>query len=331
MTGHIKPGTAWDEVYAAAQRPLPKAFEADRIRNLIDGDWVLTGEPASMSNARGRPAPFPDPPRITHDEALAAVSAAARAHREWQRPRPGRSQGTSQPGTGWDAEQAGPARSASDVGDRRNHGVWPAPTWTADIDGVQWYLENIENQFDGRTPLPGPMSNIASWNYPISVQVHAELVQTARRQRGRRENPIARRVPRSHPRPHLHVAGGLPVTLVSGSGAQLSDALIQSPEIGGLAFVGGRANGRRAAAALVDTGKRHLLEQEGLNSWGSGTSSDWGAWPATSRRDSSTRNSAAPPTRATSSSENSSRSSWTPTCRCVHPCGSATPAGPVDG
>jgi len=28
-----------------------------------------------------------------------------------------------------------------------------------------------------RRPLPGPVSNIASWNYPMSVQVHAELVQ----------------------------------------------------------------------------------------------------------------------------------------------------------
>jgi hypothetical protein len=44
--------------------------------------------------------------------------------------------------------------------------------------------------------------------------------------------------------------------------------LILSPEIGALAFVGGRANGRAAATRLVDTGKRHLLEQEGLNAWG---------------------------------------------------------------
>ena len=28
-----------------------------------------------------------------------------------------------------------------------------------------------------RIPLPGPVSNIASWNYPMSVLVHAELVQ----------------------------------------------------------------------------------------------------------------------------------------------------------
>ena len=50
------------------------------------------------------------------------------------------------------------------------------------IDGVRWYLGQIERQLvmpDGRQrkPLPGPVSNIASWNYPMSVQVHAELVQ----------------------------------------------------------------------------------------------------------------------------------------------------------
>ena len=45
------------------------------------------------------------------------------------------------------------------------------------LDGVRWYLENIDRQLEGRVPLPGPVSNIASWNYPMSVQVHAELVQ----------------------------------------------------------------------------------------------------------------------------------------------------------
>ena len=42
--------------------------------------------------------------------------------------------------------------------------------------------ENIERQLalgtpQERLPLPGPVSNIASWNYPMSVLVHAELVQ----------------------------------------------------------------------------------------------------------------------------------------------------------
>ena len=45
------------------------------------------------------------------------------------------------------------------------------------LAGVDWYLGEIERQLQGRSPLPGPVSNIASWNYPMSVQVHAELVQ----------------------------------------------------------------------------------------------------------------------------------------------------------
>jgi acyl-CoA reductase-like NAD-dependent aldehyde dehydrogenase len=39
--------------------------------------------------------------------------------------------------------------------------------------------------------------------------------------------------------------------------------------------VGGRANGRRAASSLADTGRRHMLEQEGLNTWGIWDFSQW--------------------------------------------------------
>ena len=53
------------------------------------------------------------------------------------------------------------------------------------LDGVRWYVEEIDQMLAtdvaggpyDRTPLPGPVSNIASWNYPMSVLVHAELVQ----------------------------------------------------------------------------------------------------------------------------------------------------------
>jgi len=68
---------------------------------------------------------------------------------------------------------------------------------------------------------------------------------------------------------------GLPVTLLSGIGSSLGNALISAPEIGALAFVGGRANGRKAATTLADTGKRHFLEQEGLNAWGIWDFSHW--------------------------------------------------------
>jgi acyl-CoA reductase-like NAD-dependent aldehyde dehydrogenase len=45
------------------------------------------------------------------------------------------------------------------------------------LDGVRWYVEEIESMLGDRMPLDGPVSNIASWNYPMSVLVHAELVQ----------------------------------------------------------------------------------------------------------------------------------------------------------
>src|ERR1035438_7940742 len=44
------------------------------------------------------------------------------------------------------------------------------------ISGVEWYVENIEGMLVGRRPL-GLISNIASWNYPMSVLMHAVLVQ----------------------------------------------------------------------------------------------------------------------------------------------------------
>jgi acyl-CoA reductase-like NAD-dependent aldehyde dehydrogenase len=65
------------------------------------------------------------------------------------------------------------------------------------------------------------------------------------------------------------------VTLVSGVGAHLGEVLVRSEGIGALAFVGGRANGRKAAVSLADTGRRHMLEQEGLNTWGIWDFSQW--------------------------------------------------------
>jgi len=143
------------------------------------------------------------------------------------------------------------------------------------LDGADWYLGEIERQMQGRWPLGGPVSNIASWNYPMSVQVHAELVQCLA------GNAVVAKTPSQggfHTLTLAHALmkrAGLPVTLLSGVGGQLGDALISNPEIGALAFVGGRANGRKAATTLADTGKRHLLEQEGLNAWGIWDFSGW--------------------------------------------------------
>ena len=146
------------------------------------------------------------------------------------------------------------------------------------IDGVRWYLGEIERQLSvggPRRALPGPVSNIASWNYPMSVQVHAELVQLLA------GNAVIAKTPSQGGFHCLTLAhalmhrAGLPCTLISGEGRHLGETLIRGEGIGALAFVGGRANGRRAAVSLADTGRRHMLEQEGLNTWGVWDFTDW--------------------------------------------------------
>ncbi len=273
MTMQIKPGTAWADVYARARSAAPEAFDADRILNLAGGSWQKIGTPGEhQSPVDG--SQVQGPPRVSHDEAAAAVAHAAQEHKAWG---------------AVDLDER-KSRVAAAVAEMREHRdtlalllVWeigkPWKLACADVDraldGVDWYLGEIERQLAGRSPLPGPVSNIASWNYPMSVQVHAELVQCLA------GNGVVAKTPSQGGFHTLTLAhafmkrAGLPVTLLSGVGAQLGDVLIRSEEIGCLAFVGGRANGRKAATSLADTGKRHFLEQEGLNAWGIWDFSQW--------------------------------------------------------
>lgn len=273
MTLSLKPGTSWDDVYARARSAAPEAFDADRSLNLLGGEWKRIGSPGEhVTPVDG--SPIQGPPRIDHDDAVIAVGQAAGEHKAWG---------------AVDLDER-KTRVKAAVDEMRLHRetlalllVWeigkPWRLACADVDraldGVDWYLGEIDRQVAGRTPLPGPVSNIASWNYPMSVQVHAELVQALAgngvvaktpSQGGFHTLTLAHAIMRRH---------GLPVTLLSGVGGQLGDALISAPEIGALAFVGGRANGRKAATTLADTGKRHLLEQEGLNTWGIWDFSRW--------------------------------------------------------
>ncbi|MGW0417216.1 aldehyde dehydrogenase family protein, partial [Streptomyces collinus] len=148
------------------------------------------------------------------------------------------------------------------------------------VDGVRWYVDGIEPMIAGRAPLDGPVSNIASWNYPMSVLVHALLVQVLA------GNAVIAKTPTDGGVACLTLAcalaarEGLPVTLVSGSGGELSQALVRAPEIGCVSFVGGRDTGAAVATAVTDLGKRHVLEQEGLNTWGIWNHSDWDTFGA---------------------------------------------------
>jgi acyl-CoA reductase-like NAD-dependent aldehyde dehydrogenase len=135
------------------------------------------------------------------------------------------------------------------------------------IEGVQWYVDGLETLIGARKPL-GLVSNIASWNYPMSVLLHAVLVQVLCGNAAIAKTPtdggfislslafaIARRC-------------GLPVSLVSGPGAALSEVLVKHEAVDCLSFVGGRYNGRNIADALDAKNKRFMLEMEGVNTYG---------------------------------------------------------------
>ncbi len=276
---HLKPGTSWAETYARCLSAAPEAFEADRILNLVGGEWQRIGRPGDhVTPVDG--SPIQGPPRVDHGTAFSAVEEARRQHEAWG-------------GVGLEERRERVTKAVDDLTANRDLLalllVWeigkPWRLACADVDrcldGVRWYVDEIERQLalgtaDERRPLSGPVSNIASWNYPMSVQVHAELVQVLA------GNAVIAKTPSQGGFHCLTLAHALlkraelPVTLLSGVGSQLGDALISSDGIGALAFVGGRSNGRAAATTLSDKSRRHFLEQEGLNAWGIWDFTEWG-------------------------------------------------------
>src|SRR5438552_8312480 len=273
MTLRLSPGTDWAATFDRAVTLAPEGFADDRLRNLVEGAWLDSGTPTPLRTPVDGTVLI-NLPRLDAETAQRAVEAAARAHRAW----------AATPL----AERKARVVAALDALTAARDLLALLLVWEigkpwrlacADVDraldGVRWYLTQIERQVDGRDPLPGPVSNIASWNYPISVLVHAELVQLLA------GNAVVAKTPSQGGALCLTVAhalmrrAGLPVTLLSGSGEELSEVLVRAPEIGAVAFVGGRSNGGKVAAALLDTDKRHMIEQEGLNAWGVWEFSQW--------------------------------------------------------
>lgn len=271
----------WSAIVDRLRQATPEAFADGGPANLIDGRWQAVGTPAEQVTPVDGSTIY-TMLKVDADTATDAVRRSATAHRSWA-------------DTDLD-ERKRRVSAALDAleGVREDLALllcWeigkPWKMASSDVDraisGVRWYLEEIEGMLardvEGapakREPLSGPVSNIASWNYPMSVLVHAELIQLLA------GNAVVAKTPTQGGAVCLAVAHalmareGLPVTLLSGAGSELSDALIRSPEIGALAFVGGRSNGGKVAAQLADTGKRHMLEQEGLNAFGVWNFSDW--------------------------------------------------------
>jgi acyl-CoA reductase-like NAD-dependent aldehyde dehydrogenase len=273
MTLHIANGTAWSDVLDRAVTATPEAFGQGRLRNLIGGTWTDTGTPTPLTTPVDGTVLI-DLARVDAATALTAVHGAAAEHADWARTPL--------------SERKDRVVAALDALTEHRDLLALLLMWEigkpwrlacADVDraldGARWYVGEIDRQLAGRQPLPGPISNIASWNYPMSVLVHAELVQLLA------GNAVVAKTPSQGGAVCLTVAhalmdrAGLPATLLSGSGEELSEVLVRAPEIGAVAFVGGRSNGGKVAAALLDTDKRHMIEQEGLNAWGIWEFSQW--------------------------------------------------------
>lgn len=269
----IVPGAEWPTLLKQMRSVACEAFDAEgHVLNLKCGEWGFAGHgkhaysPVDGSEL-GR---FP---MLTLEEASKGVHHAAREFHEWSL-------------VDLDERRARVQNCLAEL--RRHHEllakllVWEIGKPYAQamvsvdrcIEGVQWYVDNIEDMLGDRTPL-GLVSNIASWNYPMSVLVHAALVQLLC------GNTIIAKTPTDGGLHALTLAfaimrrADLPVSLVSGSGGQLSDALVRNDDIACLSFVGGKTNGRDIAASLYDKGKRYMLEMEGVNAYGVWNFSDW--------------------------------------------------------
>ncbi|MFG2306860.1 aldehyde dehydrogenase family protein [Actinacidiphila glaucinigra] len=272
MTLALKPGTAWTDAWQRCLRAAPEAFHDDRVLNLWAGAWRADGRILpGTSPVDG--TPVAGAPRLDADTARRAVRAALDQHRAWRViPVPERRARVS---AALDAlsehrtllalllvwEIGKPWRLAQDDVDRA-------------IDGVRWYVGEIDDMVEWRRPLPGPVGNVGGWNYPMSVLVHAMLVQALA------GNAVVARTPADGGLACLTLACALiaredvPVTLVSG-GDEFSAELVRAPELGCVSALGGRDMGVRAATAVADPGRRHVMGQEGLNAWGVWDYSDW--------------------------------------------------------
>jgi acyl-CoA reductase-like NAD-dependent aldehyde dehydrogenase len=273
MAKMISPSVEWHGLLAQAKALVPEAFSSDgRVLNLMEGEWGHPGHGKTyMSPVDG--TLMGNLPMLNLDEAKRAVRYCAQEFKTWSK-------------VSLDQRKQ---RVVDTLALLKQHReligrllIWeigkPYITAMTDVDrcisGVEWYVDQIDAQMAGRTPL-GVISNIASWNYPLSVLVHAMLVQVLA------GNSVIAKTPTDGGLYALTVSlalarrCGLPVSLVSGSGGQLSEALVRNADVDCLAFVGGKSNGRDIAASLYDRDKRYMLEMEGINVYGIWEFSDW--------------------------------------------------------
>ncbi|MCS6807834.1 MAG: aldehyde dehydrogenase family protein [Bacteroidota bacterium] len=271
----VKPDATWEHLVSQVKTLVPEAFSSSgHPLNLICGEWSNPGNSKLfLSPVDGSPLGYY--PMLELESGKKAVQAAKEEFFLWSK-------------TDLDTRKARVSACLEEL--RKHHTllayllVWEIgkPFRQAMvsvercISGVQWYIDNIEVMLHGRARKPlGLISNIASWNYPMSVLFHAVLVQALA------GNSVIAKTPSDGGLFTLTLAFalgrrvGLPLSLISGSGGELSEALVRNDHVDCLAFVGGKSNGRDIAAALYDRNKRYMLEMEGLNAYGIWNFSDW--------------------------------------------------------
>ncbi|HYE04560.1 MAG TPA: aldehyde dehydrogenase family protein [Planctomycetota bacterium] len=271
----VIPEAEWPKLLARVRAVIPEAFDANgNVLNLLEGGWSQPGHGKHYASPVDG-SELGRMPMIDAETAKHAVRFAANEFLSWLKV---------------DLDER-KRRVSTAVDALRQHAdliayllVWeigkPLAQAQVSVDrcitGVEWYVQNIEGMIKGRQPL-GLISNIASWNYPLSVLMHAVLVQALS------GNAVIAKTPTDGGLYALTLSmalarrAGLPVALVSGSGGQLSEALVRNDAVACLSFVGGKTNGRDIAASLYDHGKRYMLEMEGVNAYGVWNFSDWPA------------------------------------------------------
>ncbi|MBS2031465.1 MAG: aldehyde dehydrogenase family protein [Deltaproteobacteria bacterium] len=273
MSLKIASAAQWPTVLARLRALAPEVFDSEgHILNLAQGRWANAGKGRAIASPIDG-TPLGSLPMLDHETAVRAVEASARE------------------GVGWGKVELDERRRrvSACLDEMEQHRellalllVWdigkPYRQAMTSVDrcisGVRWYVEHIERMQGNRAPL-GLISNIASWNYPLSVLMHAVLVQVLA------GNAVIAKTPTEGGLHSLTLAmaiakrAGLPVSLVAGSGASLSEALVKHPAIDCVAFVGGKSTGKPLASWLREGDKRYMLEMEGVNAYGVWQFSDW--------------------------------------------------------
>lgn len=273
MAHRIHPAAEWPNLLARVRRTVPEAFDSQgRVLNLMERGWREPGRGKPLISAVDG-TPLGHLPMLDVDTASRAVHAAAREAQAWAQ-------------VDLEVRRERVAAAASQMHEHRELLAYllaweigkPVRQALVSVDrcveGVRWYVEHVPSMLGDRKPL-GLVSNIASWNYPLSVLMHAVLVQVLAGNAAIAKTPTEGGLHALTLSMALARRAGLPVSLVSGSGGALSAALVKNPDVACLSFVGGKSTGRDVAASLHDKTKRSMLEMEGVNAYGVWHFSDW--------------------------------------------------------